>query len=191
MPLTRGDADARVQRLRRAGVDDGEVDLTRRLEVGEIRRRRAVRRNLHGPRLALRIPFARRVDLVIAGGQRHFVTTVVTDAPRIRRATFRDETTGSCTGLPSRVLTEPRKVPAGKWPRSISAATTGLRSPRAPTCSHASNVRDSPGCNVCCRNRSFEREPTKCHVRRVERDAPVFVVGDSAVGQRSRRRAFL
>ena len=45
LPLTRGDADARVQRLRRAGVDDGEVDLTRRLEVGEIRRRRAVRRD--------------------------------------------------------------------------------------------------------------------------------------------------
>ena len=145
-----------------------------------------------GPRLALRIPFGGRVDLVFAGRQRHLVATVVTDAPGVRRAVAaRRRRRARRTGLPSRVVTAPRKVPAGSWPRSISAATTGLRSPRAPTCSHASNVRDSPGLQRVLQEQVLRARADDIHVRRMQRDAPVFVVGNGAIGQRSVRRAFL
>ena len=42
-------------------------------------------------RLALRIPFTRRVDLIIAGRQRHVETPVMTETPCVRRALLRHD----------------------------------------------------------------------------------------------------
>ena len=99
--------------------------------------------------------------------------------------------TGSSTVVPARDRTTPCTTPESRCLRSISAASTGPRSPRDPTCSHASNWRDSPGCRRVPPEQVLRTRPEVIEVGRMQRNRPVHVVRHDTIGERTLRFAFL
>jgi len=92
-------------------------------------------------RLAARVVPARGVQRIFARREFQAIGALVSHYPGVRLAVpFCDH-----DGLPQRCAVaaadRARTVPAGSCPRSISAPTTGARSPLDPTCSHPVNVR--------------------------------------------------